>query len=271
MIRREIHLPGKESHWLLISQGEHARLSALLAELRLAQLGPSVPPGERATLHEQLHAAILHHDDGWATWDAAPRLDPAHHRPPSFREMQLEEVLPIWTASIEAAAGEGPFAGLTVASHFLALLESSDKESEASLGGQWQQEISARRAAWLADWQGVSPRLHTAELADEALAWLQLFDVASLWLCSACPGQDEQVLQPPENYQFASEGSHGTLFRYLDQPGRATFEPWRLDVTQLPLEAAGHIVPIRKYRTTAELNEARQPHTVRWVLSHVPT
>jgi len=267
MIRREIHFPGKAPHWLLISQIEHARISALLAERCLDQFGQSTPECDLTAVRAQLLAAILHHDDGWAAWDTAPQLDTQHHRPPSFREMQLEQVLPIWTASIKAAAGEGSLAGLTVASHFLALLESSDKETEASLAKVWREEITARHAAWLADWQAANLTLPSPELAAEALLWLQLFDVASLWLSSACPGQGEQVLKPPESYHFAEGSAQGALFRYSGQPGQATIEPWRLDVAELTVKASGHIVPIREYQNTVALLAEQQSHSVRWVLT----
>ena len=267
MIRREIHLPGKAPHWLLIPQIEHARISALLAERCLDQFGQSAPECDLAAERAQLLAAISHHDDGWAAWDTAPQLDPQHHRPPSFREMQLEQVLPIWAASIEFAAGEGSLAGLTVANHFLALLDSSDKGAEAALGAQWRQEITVRRTAWLADWQAANPRLPTAEIAAEALLWLQLFDVASLWLSSACPGQGEQVPKPPESYHFAEGSAQGAHFRYSGQPGKATIEPWRLDVAELTVKASGHIVPIREYQNTVALLAEQQSHSVRWVLT----
>jgi hypothetical protein len=267
MIRREIHLPGKAQHWLLISQIEHARISALLAERCLDQFGQSAPECDLIAERAQLLAAISHHDDGWAAWDTAPQLDPQHHRPPSFREMQLEQVLPIWTASIEAAAGEGALAGLTVARHFLALLDSSDKETEASLAKVWREEITARHAAWLADWQAANLALHTPELVAEALLWLQLSDVASLWLCSACPGQGEQVQELPESYHFAEASSLASLFCYSGEPGLASVEPWRLDVAELTVEASGHIVPIREYQNTVELLAEQQSHSVRWVLT----
>ncbi|HCK42401.1 MAG TPA: hypothetical protein DHW22_12310 [Planctomycetaceae bacterium] len=268
MIRREIHFPGKKPHWLLISQKEHARVSAMMADRCLSEFGQSVARDDLVALRAELLAAIVHHDDGWVPWDAAPHLDTKHHRPPSFREMRLEDVLPIWTSSIKTAAAEGPLAGLTVAGHFIALLEASEKEFKSALARDWQQDMAALRDKWFADWQGVHPTLPTLQLAAEALLWLQLFDVASLWLCSACPGQDEQFHQPLENYHFAPDSLLQTRFRTLDQPGHVTFIPWRLDVPELLLEADGQIIPIREYHNMSELNEARQPHTVRWVLSN---
>ncbi len=113
MIRREIQFAVGVQQWLLISQIEHARLSGELAELCLSRFG-----GEDTALdgvrHELLQA-IIHHDDGWAGWEAAPRLDPKLGRPLSFLELPLAEALTVWSNSIEAAHAFGEFAAWVVA------------------------------------------------------------------------------------------------------------------------------------------------------------
>jgi hypothetical protein len=44
-------------------------------------------------------------------------------------------------------------------------------------------------------------------------------------------------------------------------------EPWRFDLPELKVEATGHVVPHRAYRTTAELLAAYSPHQLRWKLA----
>ncbi|MEO1248806.1 MAG: DUF3891 family protein, partial [Pseudomonadota bacterium] len=103
------------SNWLILNQRDHASLSADLARAM------DLPPLDELGAREELLAAIAHHDDGWANWDADPKTDPDLGRPRGFNEMDRRDSLPIWRASIESAATHGPLAAATVAGHFLAL------------------------------------------------------------------------------------------------------------------------------------------------------
>ncbi len=254
MIRREISHAGCPRQWLLVSQVEHARLSGLLAENGLSQLD--------AAVRSDLQQAIGHHDDGWADWDAAMPIDQEHHRPWAFHELPLELSLPIWTASIDAAAEIGPLAGCIVAGHFLALLDASEKS--APNAEAWQREMSARREAWFAEWQNFDPERHTSSLAEEALHWLQLFDVLSLWLCNVCPGQGEPTDKCPTSYRLFADKPLETEFSY--QQGKVRVSPWRFDVSSLQLEAVGWVVPVREYINAEALFAAREQCSVRWEL-----
>ena len=271
MIRREIRPPGQDPQWLLISQVEHARLSAQLAERCLDQFGQPAQEGSDLTaVRQELLAAILHHDDGWSTWDKYPQLDPEHHRPPSFREMPLEKVLPIWSGSIEAAAELGNLAGLIVADHFLALFDATDKETETAAAKSWQSEMVARKAQWFADWREANPVLHSAALAAEALQWLQLLDVMSLWLCSACPGEDEPLAELPVSYHFGQDGFLEVTLKCADSPGCVTVTPWRFDGAELAMEVNGYVAPARPYENVAALKAAQRRHVIRWNLVKDP-
>jgi len=255
MIRREIQLVDQPVQWLLISQVEHARISGLLA-------AHCLPRDFTAPLSAELLEAVIHHDDGWAAWEAKPPLDAEHHRPPSFRELPLELSLPIWTASIEAAAASGPLAARIVSEHFLALLKASDKPPAPSASA-WQQSIAAKSVEWLASWQAINPKSHTPALAEQALRWLQLLDVMSLWLCSVCPGAGEQVPEPPVGYHVS--GSLETEFYY--EPGYVHMRPWRFNVSELTLSAAGWLLPVRQYRTPEEMLASRTEHKVCWQIA----
>jgi len=266
MIRREIQLAGLDRQWLLISQVEHARISAVLAQRCLGQFGRSTDTDTHVlrAVRKELISAIVHHDDGWEPWEVQPQLDAEHGRPLSFRELPLEVSLPIWSASVEAAAEVGPLAAWMVSGHFLALLLASDKPPGPQ-AAQWQRRIVAERMIWLANWQAINLENHTRRLADEALLWLQLFDVTSLWLCSACPGHGEQIIQTPENYRF---GAGKQLETQLDfEQDRVRFRPWRLDVPEIQIDVAGSLVPIREYGSAAELDAARIAHSLHWQLT----
>ncbi len=99
---------------LIITQPAHAWLAGQLAERWGNERFPFPEPREALTL------AAHHHDDGWAEWEAAPRLRP-DGRPPSFVEMHVDDHLAIWRRGIRAVGLLDPFAGLLVALHAEAL------------------------------------------------------------------------------------------------------------------------------------------------------
>jgi uncharacterized protein DUF3891 len=98
----------------LITQIAHARLAVTLA----AAVGNEnfFTPLPR----EPVLTAVMVHDDGWRLHDDAPTIDEAGRATDAF-EMPLETSLRIWSASTTEAAAAGPYAGLLVALHGLAL------------------------------------------------------------------------------------------------------------------------------------------------------
>jgi hypothetical protein len=136
--------------------------------------------------------------------------------------------------------------------------------------------VAQRRAGWLAKWQASEPTLHTAELANEALLWLRLFDALSLWLCSACPGGGECVEQWPESFTIGAGEPLETVIGPLvstdgEYPANAesckvAVDPWPFDAEELALKVTGNVAPVQKYRDAAELATERRPCEVRWLL-----
>lgn len=254
MIRRESPTADSTPHWLLISQVEHARVSGELAAHCLSHLD--------AEVRDELQSAIKHHDDGWAAWDARMPLDTEHRRPWGFHELPLELSLPIWTASIDAARFIGPLAGLTVAGHFLALLDSTEKVApEADV---WRAEMNSRRAGWFTEWRALNPQRHNKPLADQGLKWLQLLDVLSLWLCNVCPGEGQPVEQAPAPYQMFIGESLETKFSCFQ--GHVSVSPWCFDVPDLQLTATGWMVPVAEYDHSDALLATRAEQSISWNL-----
>lgn len=272
MIRREIRLADREPCWLLISQVEHARISGVLAAPAI-EFAQSLHGVDLSEVREELLSAITHHDDGWAAWEAEPGLD-EQGCPLSFRELPLAESIPIWTASIEAAAAYGKLAEYAVTLHFLALFESSEKSRTDPNAMSWQTKMNDKKRRMLAEWrENDSEGVRTA-IARAALGMLQSFDLASLWLCSACPGGGEHVDQWPKPYRFGDQSPEFSCLlpdNDAEYPAnldrcRATIQPWPFVEDELAIEAKGQIVPVRKYRDSAELKSAMHPHEVRWLL-----
>ena len=87
MIRRDAVLADGSAGWLLISQLEHARIAG---ELAAACLGAGAA-GEFGSRWSEVHAAIVHHDDGWLEWERTPRCDPHTGCPVSYTHLEPAE------------------------------------------------------------------------------------------------------------------------------------------------------------------------------------
>jgi Protein of unknown function (DUF3891) len=268
MIRRELTMPGGKQLWLLVSQVAHARVSGEIVRRWNEEFTAEVV------------AAIAHHDDGWAEWEAAPKLDPEFGRPYSFMEMPLADALAIWSDSIASARKFGPLAGWIVASHFFVLLGDSDHAAEPAARA-WLLETADRRAAWLDEWHGFDPS-HTLELAQEAQRMLLVADLFSLWLCGDCPVDEtsQSILTDSTiklrrdtllgRFRFAvptcdiRHSADGRRIEALDWT--VAVEPFPCDVAPTLLAASASAVPARSYVSWQALTEASWPIELHWRL-----
>lgn len=276
MIRREIHLPGTEPQWALISQVDHAHLAADLARRWQFPLVPgAVEAGEAEPLRGELLQAIEHHDDGWAEWEDAPDIDPKHGRPRSFTEMPQADSLAIWSKSIAIAERIGPLPAWVVSAHFSALLQGAGGGGPAAgsktLAGEWIDQQRSDRDAWMHAWLQAEPA-RTKEAAEYGLRALQFFDAVSLWFCCGCPAEGE----PPtadggeSSFTFAD----GRRFQFSFPPARpktserglVSIQPWPLDVEELHLSVDCHQAPRGQYATADDLLRVWEPCRLTWRL-----
>ncbi len=89
MIRRDDIPPDDPPRWLLISQIEHARVSAELARYWGRAPLKAVEPSEIVL------PTILRHDDGWQAWESRPAVN-GDGAPTSFTEMPPGDGNEIW-------------------------------------------------------------------------------------------------------------------------------------------------------------------------------
>lgn len=269
MIRREVQLADGSLYWALISQIEHARISAQLASHCRGQFG-----AESASLiRDEVLVAIAAHDDGWREWETAPRLDAQLGRPLSFMELPVADATAIWSKSIAIADEIGPLAAWMVSGHFMRLLDHSEHARFEPQAQAWLAEIAPRREAWFAKWRSYDPDARDAAVADEALQWLWAFDEASLWFCCRCPVGDE-TRQDAAGVSASGRGTpvelklSGEGARVIGEPDRgvAHAAPWRFDVESIELEANALLVPARRYDSPQQLLAAGRPHLLRWRL-----
>lgn len=275
MIRRNLPLTRDDGEWLLVPQREHARVSGQLAS---AWGGPAAPPivcdadspsGPLRAAREETLQAIRLHDEGWADWDAAPGVDPAHARPYAFTEMPTADAQRIWSASIERCREVGPLAGWIVAGHFMALQSKAD--DDFAQWRPWLEEQQAACDAWLAEWLAQSAA-YTEPLAQRAMFLLQTFDWLSLWLCCRAPlaAADAEATEPLElrdaqwafgPYRFAPLG---------DSPGAVHVSPWPFTEPLVRVEAAGLRAPAAAYDDSRSLLDAARPMRLAWTLQDGP-
>jgi hypothetical protein len=269
MIRRDVRLDDGSPGWALISQIEHARISAQLAELCLGRFDDPTLSNVRT----EILAAIAGHDDGWAEWERTPRLHEEPRRPVSFMELEPPEALAIWSTSIERAAALGPLAGWMVAGHFCRLLDlhASSAKREAA-ARQWYVAMQRRRDQWLSDWQAIAPAQHSRELADEALRWLWTFDEISLWFCCRCPSEGDLA---PVRRPGVTAGRGTAIEMELRSPpgddvrpasGAAIALPWRFRPDAIDVTAATCIVSATPFEDFAAMLAAGTLRTLRWQL-----
>jgi hypothetical protein len=268
MIRREIELEEGERLWLLISQVEHARISGELTR-QLAN----------APSHEVVEA-ITHHDDGWAEWEVAPKLNPEIGAPYSFTEMPLTEALVIWDGSIAAARKFGPLAGFMVAGHFYSLLSNSEQAGQAAAVA-WLAAKRKARTAWLDEWLRANPT-HTLDQAKRAQHQLLMADLFSLWLCCDAPlAGDAATVQEDSpikrraatlmsEYQFSMIGSgrrHATPDNMTEALAWViAVEPYAFAPSPLSLSLNAEFVPVAHYQRWQDLKVASRPMELRWRL-----
>jgi hypothetical protein len=261
MIRRDIMLENGTAGWLFISQVEHARISG---ELTRAWHEP---------ISHEVVAAIVHHDDGWAKWEAAPQLDPARGRPLSFLEMHIADAIGIWNDSIATVRRIGPLAGAIVAGHFLGLASGSDHAVDPR-AREWLHEMSIQRAAWLSEWRSESSA-NTPAIAERGQQMLLTADLLSLWLCCDGPvtGVDPASVPNAEmlsrastvlgKYQFVSQDKS---MRDCEIAWQGSLTPWPFAVAELNLVSPVLAVSAAHYRSWPEILAASRQVRLLWRL-----
>jgi hypothetical protein len=239
MIRRDAG-----DDWLLISQVDHARIAAEIAEVWGNEQFASLP------YQDLLVHAIRHHDDGWAAWEEAPTIDPETGAPRDFLEMPISDAAAIWTRSIEICLRRSPWCGLWVSRHFCHLAEFAHKHRDvrsdrdtasAFLAAQRELRLLWRRQIGIvANPEGLA----ASETA--GYEWLRWFDRFSLWLCCA-----ERSL--PETLHLPDGGAVRLTARNAN---RITLDPFPFRDATLQLTVSAARLGRRKRTSDEELRAA---------------
>jgi hypothetical protein len=190
--------------WQVVLQTDHADLSGAFARAW------STP------LSEPLLIATERHDDGWAVWEQAPRVD-QEGKPVNFLEVDIRSHLAFYRAGIAAITEQDADAGLLVSMHGAGIYRRRyglDPGLGLARAAEAQAEVDAFVAEQEAKFGG-----DPGDRRDE-YELLQLFDRLSLYFCirDAENGEPEPV--ELQGYTLQATG------------------PWRVRITPYPFAEA---------------------------------
>jgi hypothetical protein len=184
--------------WQIVMQTDHADLSAACARAWREQ-GPH---------HESLVVAAERHDDGWAVWEQAPRVD-GDGKPVNFLEVDVRSHLAFYRAGIAAITEQDADAGLLVSMHGAGIYRGR-YGLDPGLGLARAAEVEGDVDAFVADQEAKFGGDPGERRADYDL--LQFYDRFSLYFC-------------------LREGEEAELQGYRLEP----LGPWHIRMSPFPL------------------------------------
>lgn len=235
----------------LVFQHDHAMLAG-----RFAAAWPAEFIAHRDR-RDDLVEAVACHDAGWQDADARGVIDSSTRRPSSFLRLPLQAYPPIWGASIEEAARQGPLAGYLVARHCAALARmgrpsEEDPEGQAALAA-FQANVD-RKVARLAEVIAPAPRPGPYPLAESALEndfrFLQLNDILSL---AVCGGHTEpRLLGFLQGSRLGPDGVEAEM----PEPFTLWLAPWLFEPGMIEETVPVRTIPDRAYENQEALSGA---------------
>jgi Protein of unknown function (DUF3891) len=199
--------------WHVVLQTDHADLSGAFARAWAEQ-----SPG-----HDSLVVAAERHDDGWAVWEQAPRVD-QDGKPVNFLDVDVRSHLAFYRAGIAAIAEQDPDAGLLVAMHGAGIYRQR-YGLDPGLALTRAPEVQELVDAFVAEQEATFGGGPGSRQGDYAL--LQLYDRLSLYFCM----------------RDVEAGEAAELQGYRLEP----LGPWRVRLTPYPFgESPGTFSLVRR-------------------------
>lgn len=250
------HGPG----YFLFRQTDHALLSGAFAEAWGSDVIPA-PPRRDATL-----VAAARHDDGWAQWELAPKLD-KDGQPVDFIHIPVREHVELYRRGIDLVASEDGFAGLVASLHGERLYTRPFypgmdpriehlKDNDLELATAYVQAERSRqeRLREVIGGDGVDVD------AEECWRLLQVWDRLSLLVCMKDLTTEPDQKMPPittadGEVQILARGTReGDLvcdpYPFRDDPAEFAIEAFRTDRRSWDSEAAFRLAYRKAERVT---------------------
>jgi hypothetical protein len=155
--------------WQVVLQTDHADLCGQFAESW----------AEKGAVSASLKIATGRHDDGWAVWERAPRVDETG-TPVNFLDVDVRSHLAFYRAGIAAITEQDEHAGLLVSMHGAGIYRQR-YGLDPALGLTRAPEVQDQVDVFVAEQEakfGGDPRDHRPEYE-----LLQLYDRFSLYFC----------------------------------------------------------------------------------------
>ena len=163
--------------WQVVLQTDHADLSAGFARVW----------AERGPRHDSLTLATERHDDGWAVWEQAPKVDSETGKPVDFLEVNVPAHLAFYRACIVAVTEQDQYAGLMISMHGTGIYRQRYGR-DPGLPRSWAPGVQELVDAFVAEQEaGQEERVAQLGVPDDE-RWrdyelLQFFDRLSLYFC----------------------------------------------------------------------------------------
>jgi hypothetical protein len=173
--------------WQVVLQTDHADLCGQFADSW----------AEKGAVSTSLKIATGRHDDGWAVWERAPRMDETG-TPVNFLDVDVRSHLAFYRAGIAAITEQDEHAGLLVSMHGAGIYRQRyglDPGLGLSRAPEVQEEVDVFVAEQEAKFGG-DPGDHRPEYE-----LLQLFDRLSLYFCM----RDVEAGEPAELQGYSLE------------------------------------------------------------------
>jgi hypothetical protein len=221
--------------WQVVLQTDHADLSAAFARSWQVAISPA------------LVVAAERHDDGWAVWEQAPRVD-ADGTPVNFLEVDVRSHLAFYRAGIAAITEQDADAGLLVSMHGAGIYRQRYGLDQA-LGLARAEEAKDEVDAFVAEQEAKFGGHPGDRWGDYEL--LQLFDRLSLYFCmrDVVAGEPAELqgyrLEPlapwrvrVDPFPFAtSPASFSLVRRVLPKDGRPDVLEAPTQITEIAIES----------------------------------
>jgi hypothetical protein len=216
---------------------------------------PFAPPGP-------VVEAADRHDNGWASWEEQPSIDPTTDRPWQFFRLSPHEHIPLYRNGINQAAEVDPYAGLLVSMHGAGLY--NDRYGTFRLA---EQHFSPAERELVDEFLG-EQALFQLRLAEQALdrdqhshvttdptVWyhyllLQVWDRLSLQYAFrlAADGVVAPLPRP--------DGTHGQLRCFARGEFSLALDPYPFDRSPWVFPLTARMLPEREYRSAEDFLEA---------------
>jgi hypothetical protein len=216
--------------WQVVLQTDHADLSGAFARA-WAEQGPG---------HESLVVAAERHDDGWAVWEQAPRVD-GDGKPVNFVDVDVRSHLAFYRAGIAAIAEQDPEAGLLVAMHGAGIYRQR-YGLDPSLALSRAPEVQELVDAFVAEQEATFGGEPGARQGDYAL--LQLYDRLSLYFCM----RDVEAGEAAELQGYRLEPLGPWRVRLSPYPFGESPARFSLLRRLIPKDAAGDVLAVEPQR-----------------------